>query len=98
MDLLTTTNSKQDGQLGEAYFARAKALLGNPLDITTYTFSDVAVMTIMASYMIEMNRRDVSYMYITIAIHISIMHGAHRGWSVDEQGKRIFWTAFCLDR
>jgi hypothetical protein len=36
-------------------------------------------------------------MYVTAAMHISIMLGAHRGW-VDERGKRIFWSVYCLDR
>ena len=81
----------------EAYLCRARKLLGNPLDITRYTISDVAVLALMGYYMIEMNRRDAAYMYVSVAMHISIMHGAHRGW-VDERGKRVFWTLYILDR
>ncbi|TPX13684.1 uncharacterized protein E0L32_005887 [Thyridium curvatum] len=95
---LTTANSKQDGQLGETFFMRAKLLLGNPLDISTYTSTDVAVMAVMGSYLLEVNRRDAGYMYITTALHVALMHGVHRGWSVDEQGKRVFWTIYILDR
>ncbi|EHA47236.1 hypothetical protein MGG_04213 [Pyricularia oryzae 70-15] len=95
---LTTTNSKQDGQLGETYFARAKMLLGNPLEVATYSTADVAALALMGMYMVEMNRRDAAYMYITTAMHIYIMHGVHRGWSVDEMGKRVFWTVYILDR
>lgn len=95
---LTTTNSKQDGHLGETFFARAKMLLGNPLEVATYSSADVAALALMGVYMVEMNRRDAAYMYITTAMHISIMHGIHRGWSVDEMGKRVFWTVYILDR
>jgi hypothetical protein len=83
-------------QSGEAYFTRARMLLGNPLDIT-HTISDVPVLALMAFYLIEMNRRDAAYMYMSVAMHISIMHGAHRGW-VDERRKRVFWTLYILDR
>ncbi|KAK1967428.1 fungal-specific transcription factor domain-containing protein [Colletotrichum sublineola] len=83
--------------LSQNYFARARILLGNPLDITQYTISDVAVLALMGFYLIEMNRRDAAYMYVSNAMHISIMHGAHRGW-VDERGKRVFWTLYILDR
>lgn len=95
---LTTLNSKQDGQLGETFFARARALLGNPLDITKYTGNDVSVLVMMGLYLVENNRRDAAYIYISNAMHISIMHGVHRGWSVDEMGKRVFWTVYILDR
>ncbi|WYZ41135.1 hypothetical protein EsH8_V_000030 [Colletotrichum jinshuiense] len=81
----------------QVYFARARLLLGNPLDITRYTISDVAVLALMGFYLIEMNRRDAAYIYVSNAMHISIMHGAHRGW-VDERGKRVFWTLYILDR
>ncbi|OHW92286.1 fungal specific transcription factor domain-containing protein [Colletotrichum incanum] len=83
--------------LSQNYFSRARMLLGNPLDITQYTISDVAVLALMGFYLIEMNRRDAAYMYVSNAMHISIMHGAHRGW-VDERGKRVFWTLYILDR
>ncbi|KAB5566749.1 hypothetical protein GE09DRAFT_745875 [Coniochaeta sp. 2T2.1] len=95
---LTRPNSKLNGQLGETYFARARLLLGNPLDITTYSSDDVAVLALMALYLVENNRRDAAYISISTAMHISIMHGVHRGWSVDERGKRTFWTVYILDR
>lgn len=56
------------------------------------------VLTLMALYLIENNRRDAACMYVCIAMHISIMHGVHRGWSIDEKGKRVFWTLYILDR
>lgn len=96
---LTTPARGPEAQtdLSEYYFSRACLLLGNPLDITRFTINDVTALALMGFYLIEMNRRDAAYMYISNAMHISIMHGAHRGW-VDESGKRIFWTLYVLDR
>jgi hypothetical protein len=93
-----TVNAKQEGHLGEAFFARARALIGNPLDVTTYGTNDVPVLALMALYLIENNRRDAAYMYISTAMHISVMHGIHRGWWTDETGKRTFWTVYIIDR
>ncbi|KAM5342801.1 hypothetical protein ACJ41O_013767 [Fusarium nematophilum] len=86
-----------DSRLSELYFSRARLLLGNPLDITRFTINEVAALTLMGFYLIEMNRRDAAYMCVSNAMHISIMHGAHRGW-VDESGTRVFWTLYVLDR
>ncbi|KAH7161604.1 hypothetical protein EDB81DRAFT_785116 [Dactylonectria macrodidyma] len=83
--------------VSEYYFSRACLLLGNPLDITRFTINDVATLALMGFYLIEMNRRDAAYMCVSNAMHISIMHGTHRGW-VDESGTRIFWTLYVLDR
>lgn len=96
---LTTPTRGPEAQtdLSEYYFSRACLLLGNPLDITRFTINDVTALALMGFYLIEMNRRDAAYMYISNAMHISIMHGAHRGW-VDESGKRVFWTLYVLDR
>lgn len=91
------TNMPEPANLSQVYFARARKLLGNPLDITSWTISDVAVLALMGFYLIEVNRRDAAYMYVSNAMHISMMHGAHRGW-VDERGKRVFWTLYILDR
>lgn len=90
-----TSSSKVDG---ETFFARARKLLGNPLEVSTYSSSDIATMALMGLYMAEMNRRDAAYMYITTAMHISIMQGIHRGCSTHETSKRIFWTVYILDR
>ncbi|KAH7130011.1 hypothetical protein B0J13DRAFT_627143 [Dactylonectria estremocensis] len=83
--------------VSEYYFSRACLLLGNPLDITRFTINDVTTLALMGFYLIEMNRRDAAYMCVSNAMHISIMHGTHRGW-VDESGTRIFWTLYVLDR
>ncbi|KAF5670239.1 transcriptional regulatory [Fusarium heterosporum] len=86
-----------DSHLSENYFSRARMLVGNPLDITRFTPNEVAALTLMGFYLIEMNRRDAAYMCVSNAMHISIMHGSHRGW-LDESGKRVFWTLYVLDR
>ena len=87
---------RDEAQHGENFFARAKNLLGNPLDVVT--LSDVRTLALLAFYLLGMNRRDAAYIYISVAVHILIVHGVHRGWMVDEQGKRTFWTVYILDR
>lgn len=95
---LRDPGSAVDGQLGEDYFARARSLQGNLLDRTTYTISDIAVLALMALYLIENNRRDAAYMAISNAMAISVMHGLHKGGSGNEVGVRTFWTVYVLDR
>ncbi|KAL2264338.1 hypothetical protein VTK26DRAFT_6581 [Humicola hyalothermophila] len=87
-----------DGQLGEESFARARSLLGNLLDRATYTESDIAVLALMALYLVEVNRRDAAYLAITNAMTVSIMHGLHKGWSGNEAAIRTFWTIYVIDR
>lgn len=82
---------------GEAYFKRAKILLGNPLDANKYTVGDMSTMALMAFYLLESNRRDVACMYVGVAIHIAVMNGAFKSWP-NERGKRVFWTLYILDR
>lgn len=97
------------GQPSEHFFARAWALLGNPLDITLYTLDDVPALALMALYLVENNRRDAACICICNAVHVSIMHGAHTdrarrdhdrsGTSLAEEGRRrTFWTVYILDR
>ncbi|KAK0629243.1 hypothetical protein B0T17DRAFT_489175 [Bombardia bombarda] len=90
-------NSELGGPQGEVYFARAKTLLGNPLD-TTFTKNDIPVLALMALYWIENNRRDAAYKAISTAIDVSKMIGIHRGQFVDEPIRRSFWTVYTLDR
>ena len=82
---------------GEVYFKRARQLLGNPLDTVRYTLSDVPVLALMGFYLIELNRRDAAYMYVSLAVHIAIIHGAFKRCD-DEASKRIFWNLYILDR
>ncbi|ORY61798.1 uncharacterized protein BCR38DRAFT_39686 [Pseudomassariella vexata] len=84
-------------QRNEAFFARARLLLGNPLDTNTNTVHDISVLAMMSIYLVEMNRRDAAYMYVSLGMQIAVMHGVHCGW-VDELGKRTFWTLYIIDR
>lgn len=95
---LREPGSAVDGQLGEDYFAKSRALLGNLLDRTTYTIDDIAVLALTALYLIENNRRDAAYIAISNAMTVSVMHGIHKGWSGDEVAVRTFWTVYVLDR
>ncbi|OAP55132.1 hypothetical protein AYL99_10832 [Fonsecaea erecta] len=81
---------------GQTFFARAKGLLGNPLDHSV--INDATVLALLGFYLLNSNRRDAAYIYVSIAMHILIVHGVHRAWMVDEQGKRLFWTVYVLDR
>lgn len=92
------TKATNTDEIGEVHFARAKKLLGNPLDTTNSTVTDIPVLTLMALYLVEMNRRDAAYMYVSWGIHLAVMHGVHIGGWVDEQGRRAFWTLYILDR
>lgn len=90
------------GQPSEVYFARARVLLGNPLDISLYTLDDVPALALMALYLVESNRRDAGSMYISIAVRLSVMYGTHSSSHgsdlVDEGHRRMFWTVYIIDR
>lgn len=88
---------RSDQHAGGAFFKRARKLLGNPLDTVRFTLDDVPVLTLMGFYLIELNRRDSAYVYVSLAIHIAIIHGAFRSCN-DEASKRTFWTLYVLDR
>ncbi|KIW94579.1 uncharacterized protein Z519_04555 [Cladophialophora bantiana CBS 173.52] len=81
---------------GQTFFARAKSLVGNPLDDST--INDATVLALLGFYLLNSNRRDAAYIYVSVAMHILIVHGVHRAWMVDERGKRLFWTVYVLDR
>lgn len=81
---------------GQTFFARAKNSLGNPLDVSVV--NDASVLALLSFYLLNNNRRDAAYIYVSVAMHILIVHGVHRAWMVDEQGKRLFWTVYILDR
>ncbi|CAO2649768.1 Nn.00g010600.m01.CDS01 [Neocucurbitaria sp. VM-36] len=82
---------------GEAYFMRARQLLGNPLDSVGFTLGDVPVLALMGFYLIELNRRDAAYMYVSLAIHIAMIHGAFSD-TTDEFKKRTLWNLYIMDR
>lgn len=92
-----TPSRLSEHQSGEAYFKRARLLLGNPLDTVRFSLSDVPALVLMGYYLIEVNRRDAAYMYVSLAVHIAIIHGSFRH-TVDEASKRTFWTLYIMDR
>lgn len=94
----TGADSRREGQNGEAYFARARKVLGNPFDIHLYSIHDVPALTLMALYYIENNRRDAASTYISTAMNLCRMHGVDRGSSDDLAEHRVFWTLYILDR
>jgi hypothetical protein len=59
---------QQQHCVGEAYFKRARVLIGNPLDTVRFTLEDVSVLSLMAFYLIEINRRDAAYTYLGFAV------------------------------
>ncbi|KAH9884365.1 fungal-specific transcription factor domain-containing protein [Xylariomycetidae sp. FL2044] len=79
----------------ETYFARARRLIGNPLDTTNSTVHDIPILALMSLFLVEMNRRDAAYMFNPA---VRLHDGVHHGWTPDEQGKRAFWTLYVLDR
>lgn len=95
---LTTANSRQEGQLGEMFIARARDTLGDLLDISRYSIRDVPTLALMAMYMAEVNRRDNSYHYLSNAMNICCMFGGFKGLFNDERDVRIVWTLYCLTR
>jgi hypothetical protein len=98
LDPPSETISNNSTRRGETFFARARVLLGNPLDTTLSNIFDIPVLSLMSVYLIEMNRRDAAYIYVSLGMHIAIMNGIHRGWAHNEQYKRSFWTLYILDR
>ena len=85
-----------DSTAGQTFFARARSLIGNPLDLST--IADASVLALLGFYLTNCNRRDAAYIYISVAMHILLVHGVHRAWMIDEEGKRLFWTIYNLDR
>lgn len=84
-------------QSGQAYFKRARILLGNPMDTVHFTLNDVPALSLMGFYLIEVNRRDTAYMYVSLAVHTAIVHGSFRH-TTDEASKRAIWTLYIMDR
>lgn len=91
-------SSETNTQRGEAFFARARWLLGNPLDTTMSTIFDLPILSLLSTYLVEANRRDAAYTYVSFGMHIAVAHGIHRGWVHSEQYLRSFWTLYILDR
>lgn len=94
---LTAVNSRQDGQLGETSFVKARKILGD-LTGTRFGMADVPTLALLATYMAEMNRRDSAYVFLSHALTICCMFGGLKGSSSDERDRRIVWTLFCLNK
>ncbi|KAK1759988.1 fungal-specific transcription factor domain-containing protein [Echria macrotheca] len=92
------SQSRVEGQCGEMFYARARKLLGNPLDVHLYSMKDVPALTLLALYHIEGNRRDSASAFLSAAMNICRMHGVERGSSADPIEQRSFWTLYILDR
>lgn len=98
LDAPSESSNNDSMRRGETFFARARWLLGNPLDTTLSNIFDIAVLSMMSMYLVEMNRRDAAYIYVSLGMHIAVMNGVHRGWVHNEQCKRSFWTLYIMDR
>lgn len=94
---LTAANSRQDGQLGEMSFVKARKILGDLTD-TRFGMADVPTLALLAMYMAEMNRRDSAYIFLSHALTICCMFGGLKGSFSDERDRRIVWTLFCLTK
>ncbi|UPX12124.1 uncharacterized protein EKO05_0002693 [Ascochyta rabiei] len=70
VSIVHTSVRRADNQSGEAYFKRARLLLGNPLDNVRFSFSDVPALALMGFYLIEVNRRDAAYMRTLWTLYI----------------------------
>jgi hypothetical protein len=53
---------------GDKYFKRARVLLGNPLDKACFTVNDIPALSLMAFYLIEINRWDAADMYLALGV------------------------------
>ncbi|KAF3761423.1 hypothetical protein M406DRAFT_108751 [Cryphonectria parasitica EP155] len=95
---LKATDSRRDGHLGEMFFAKARSILGDPLDISSHTFRDISTLALMAMYMLEMNRRDGAYFFLSQALTICATSGGLKGTYDKEGDRRIVWTLFCLSK
>ncbi len=93
---LGSAGHEENEEYNEAFFSRARIIFGDPLDISGYKSRDISVMLLMASYLIEANRRDAAYVTVSVALHLAIMDGAH-SCNQDEGFTRTFWTLYILD-
>ncbi|ETS74225.1 hypothetical protein PFICI_14091 [Pestalotiopsis fici W106-1] len=93
-----TGDRRNSVRRSETFFARARMLLGNPLNTTLRNILDIPILSMMVMYLIEIGRRDTAYMYVSVGLQIAVMYGVHRGWVNDESCKRSFWTLYVLDR
>lgn len=80
---------------GETYFARAKLLLINPMEDTSVLY--MRALCLMGYYLLGLYRRDAAFMYVGLAVRVSVIHGLHKK-RVGEEINKDFWNTFILDR
>ncbi|KAK8068695.1 fungal specific transcription factor domain-containing protein [Apiospora phragmitis] len=91
-------STKNNAYRSDALFERAKSLMGNPLDTVRWSLSDLPLLVMMAVYLVEVNRTDAAYLYVSVGMHVGIIKGTHQGCVRDEHEKRSFWILYILDR
>ncbi|KAK8131767.1 hypothetical protein PG984_008205 [Apiospora sp. TS-2023a] len=94
----TSSPAKNNATRGDAFFERARSLMGNPLDAAGWSLLNLPLLAMMAVYLIEVDRTDAAYIYVSLGMHIAVIHGAHQGHVQNEHEKRSFWTLYHLDR
>ncbi|KAK8045638.1 fungal specific transcription factor domain-containing protein [Apiospora rasikravindrae] len=82
----------------DAFFERAKSLMGDLLDTATCPWLDLPLLAMLTVYLIEANQTDAACMYVSLGMRLAIMKGVHQGCVRDEYEKRAFWTVYVLDR
>ncbi|VUC33723.1 unnamed protein product [Clonostachys rosea] len=92
-----------DGPPGFSYFKHALKFLPNMHEDGSILF--VEVLSYVAYYMQTLNRRDAAYLYIGIALRMSLSLGLHQEVSdqeidppVREHRRRVWWSVYSIER
>jgi len=95
--------SGNDGPPGFTYFKHALWLLPDIHQEGSILF--VEVLSLIAPYMQNLNRRDAAFLYIGLALRMAISLGLHQ--EVDDPGmdiierehrRRVWWSVYSMDR
>ncbi|KAL2435306.1 hypothetical protein ABEF95_015310 [Exophiala dermatitidis] len=95
--------SSSDGPPGFTYFKNALWLLPEPYQEGSVLF--VEVLSLIAPYLQNLNRRDAAFLYIGLAIRMAISLGLHQ--EVQDPGldpverehrRRVWWSVYSMDR
>ncbi|KAK4187735.1 hypothetical protein QBC35DRAFT_434461 [Podospora australis] len=98
---LAGPGSKASGRLGEDSFARAWKHLADPTQLTKSSLDDIASMALVAIYLVENNRRDGAYCWVSAALATCEKRGMHTRTlyrESDEVEVRVFWTVYLLEK
>lgn len=74
---LGSTAHWEEEHRSEAYFSRARVILGNPLDIPIYTARNILALLLIALYLIEVNRRDAVYMTVSTVLPLAAIYSVY---------------------